>query len=117
MGSTHRNADQILDPIAWYARNSFLATRAVGAKRPNAYGLYDMLGNVSEWVHDWFADYTEAPATDPWGPPQGTSRVHRGGSSASKVGQMRVSNRESAYPGTQATGLSFRPVRTLTGSP
>ena len=106
------DADQVLDPIAWYSRNSRFATRAVGTKRPNAFGLYDMLGNVSEWVHDWFADYPEGPVTDPWGPAVGTRRVHRGGNAGGQVRQLRVTNRESALPRVRANSISFRPVRT-----
>ena len=53
----------------------------MGQKEPNLWGLYDMLGNVSEWVQDWIGEYPGGLVTDPVGPGSGTRRVTRGGSS------------------------------------
>ena len=66
---------------AWYGKNSEGRTHAVGGKKPNPWGLYDMHGNVSEWVQDWHGTYHHAssPASNPQGPQQGTGRVFRGG--------------------------------------
>jgi len=69
-----------LHEIAWYAANSMGRTQPVGLKIPNAFGLYDMSGNVWEWVWDWIAPYPDEPVTDPIGPVEGTDRVLRGGS-------------------------------------
>jgi formylglycine-generating enzyme required for sulfatase activity len=71
-----------LDAAGWYAYNSGSHTHAVGTKAPNAFGLYDMHGNVHEWCWDWFSSttYTSSPVTDPHGPATGTERVLRGGS-------------------------------------
>jgi hypothetical protein len=65
---------------AWYAGNSGLRTHPVAQKRPNAWGLYDMSGNVWEWCADWLANYSAEPETNPTGSTTGTNRVARGGS-------------------------------------
>jgi formylglycine-generating enzyme required for sulfatase activity len=69
-----------LDAIAWYAGNSGNKTHEAGQKQPNAWGLYDMLGNVWEWVAAWGAEYAAGSQSDPRGPASGTHRVLRGGS-------------------------------------
>jgi tetratricopeptide (TPR) repeat protein len=69
-----------LGGYAWYTSNSGSETHPVGAKKPNAFGLYDMHGNVWEWCSDWYADsYANAKNQDPQGPDSGTQRVLRGG--------------------------------------
>lgn len=75
-----------LDEIAWYSGNSYGRAHEVGKKRPNAFGLYDMLGNVSEWVNDWYSQnyYLASPERDPRGPDsqdtRGDGHVLRGDS-------------------------------------
>jgi formylglycine-generating enzyme required for sulfatase activity len=71
-----------LDQIAWYGMNSGSGTHDVAQKQPNGFGLYDTLGNVWEWVNDWFDDhyYQHTPSQDPTGPESGEYRVLRGGS-------------------------------------
>jgi formylglycine-generating enzyme required for sulfatase activity len=66
---------------AWFQSNSGGKSHPVGLKRPNAWGLHDMLGNVFEWCSDWVADdyYGESPLSDPTGPSSGLYRAHRGG--------------------------------------
>ena len=66
---------------AWYESNSGAKTHPVGQKRPNAWGLYDMLGNVWEWCQDWYEDgyYRASPPADPPGPSEASARVFRGG--------------------------------------
>jgi formylglycine-generating enzyme required for sulfatase activity len=70
-----------LDEVAWYGANSEDESHPVGTKKPNSWGLYDMLGNVREWVEDVFArnNYTEATAVDPTGPQAGQQGGRGGG--------------------------------------
>ena len=85
-GSTTRFSfgDEVddLGLYAWHGENSGGRTQPVGLKRPNAWGLHDMYGNVWEWCHDWFDRfyYDDAPFEDPVGPDTGRRRVLRGGS-------------------------------------
>ncbi|MDR2352678.1 MAG: formylglycine-generating enzyme family protein [Deltaproteobacteria bacterium] len=71
-----------IDDYAWYASNSSNITHPVGQKLPNPWGLYDVHGNVNEWVEDVYADqyYRESPSVDPHGPPSGKFRGQRSGS-------------------------------------
>jgi formylglycine-generating enzyme required for sulfatase activity len=70
-----------LEDYAWFAKNSITRTQPVAQKKPNGYGLYDMLGNVREWTGDWYdpAYYRQKVRDNPKGPPEGQRRVERGG--------------------------------------
>jgi formylglycine-generating enzyme required for sulfatase activity len=72
--------DANLNAIGWYCHNSGGKTHTVAGKTPNAWGLYDMSGNVWEWCSDWFGAYSNSPTEDPQGPSTGSFRVVRGGS-------------------------------------
>jgi formylglycine-generating enzyme required for sulfatase activity len=82
-----------VEDIAWYNANAASATHSVAQKQPNAFGVYDMLGNVREWVADWYGPYTAADVIDPQGPQIGRFRVGRGGSWHDSAQIARASSR------------------------
>ena len=82
----------------------------VGHFAPNAYGLYDMAGNLYEWCWDWYGDYPAAFQTDPRGPASGAMRVDRGGCFIEGAGSCCVAYRTSGDPDSPY-GYGFRPVR------
>ena len=105
--------DPVLEGIAWYRRNSGGRTQPVGRKAPNPWGLYDMLGNVQEWVQDWYGDHLQGgTVTDPRGPESGSVRMLRGGSWHFHSKCCRVSHRYIGPSGTRSGDLGFRLLRT-----
>jgi formylglycine-generating enzyme required for sulfatase activity len=99
-----------LDRYAWYRNNSGKKTQPVGRRDPNAWSLYDMHGNVWEWVEDWFDEtyYARSPASDPRGPSGGAFRVLRGGSWLNDAGPLRSAYRSYDSPETRNESLGFR---------
>ena len=107
--------DSLLDRAAWYDKNSGGKTHAVGLKAPNAFGLFDMHGNVHEWCWDWYSStyYTANRVTDPRGPATGYQRVFRGGCLERRADHCRSALRYlSIYPYAGNYGSGFRVVRT-----
>lgn len=90
--------------------DGYTATSPVGSYKANAWGLYDMLGNVFEWCQDWYDEeyYGKSPETDPRGPASGSSRVNRGGCWLCDAGFCRSASRDRRGPGDRSSGLGFR---------
>jgi formylglycine-generating enzyme required for sulfatase activity len=99
-----------LAAAGWYAANSGNRTHAVGQKKPNAWGLYDMHGNVWEWCGDWYGQYPDRVVSDPPGPSSGSGRVVRGGSWGGDPQCCRSANRRRGDPKYRAGGVGFRAV-------
>ena len=111
-------AETTLGDYAWYIANSGIAsTHPVGQKKPNAWGLYDMHGNVMEWCLDGYGDYTGAAVTDPVGTAPISYRIPRwvvrGGSWSDDAGDCRSARRNGREPGGWFFTLGFRLLRNV----
>ena len=104
--------DPNLDAAGWYCGNSGDTTHPVAGKQPNAWGLFDVHGNVWEWVQDWYDDYpNDALTIDPIGPGGGGDRVRRGGSWSGYARFARAAFRDWYGPGLRNVNLGFRLAR------
>jgi formylglycine-generating enzyme required for sulfatase activity len=102
-----------VDAIAWHQFNSDLGSHAIKGKKPNAWNLYDMIGNIWEWCGGWYGDYPTEAESDPPGPGSGARRVIRGGSwfgDTDSVRSARSARRLSFVPDDRSIMVGFRPA-------
>jgi formylglycine-generating enzyme required for sulfatase activity len=109
----HGDDEAGLEDFAWYHKNSASTTHPVGEKQPNAWGLHDMHGNVSEWCQDFYGDYSREAAIDPRRPQSGERRTLRGGGWFQVAMWQRSSHRDAFVPSVRYVGLGFRLVATM----
>jgi formylglycine-generating enzyme required for sulfatase activity len=114
-GYTYAGSNDI-DAVAWHWANSGIQTHPVGGKAANELGLFDMIGNVSEWCWDWVASFSSVAETDPLGPSSGTYRLTRGGSCYHQTNVCSLTFRGQGSPTDADSSLGFRVVRTSSDS-
>jgi formylglycine-generating enzyme required for sulfatase activity len=108
---TYSGSDTVGD-VAWTSENSGGTTHTVAGKAANAFGLYDMSGNVFEWTNDWYDAYASGAAVDPVGAASSLYRVSRGGSWGSTAVYARAAGRFGNGPGYRFDYLGLRLSRT-----
>jgi len=100
--------------VAWFGENSRGTSHPVARLNPNHWGIYDMSGNVREWVWDrWGIEFVTGESVDPKGPTVGDQRVNRGGSWSSDARRVRVAYRRPGEPDERSAYVGFRIVRSV----
>ena len=109
----HGKSAKQLGDYGWYAENSGDSTQPVGQKQPNAFGLYDMHGNVFEWTKSGLGDYPEGSATDPEGDKEAGHKATRGGCYMTPEHTLRSAFRLGTHESDPQSGIGIRLVKTL----
>ena len=107
----------LLPEYGWFKRNSSGRTHTVGLLDPNAWGVYDMHGNVWEWCSDRYGKYPKGAVSDPTGPEEGSRRVIRGGSRLYEAAICRSARRDRLPPSDRFDDLGFRIALSPSTSP
>ena len=98
----------LLGQFGWFVENSGKHVHPPRGLRPGRRGFFDLLGNLFEWTHDWYADYDTKPSTDPLGPNGGSNRVHRGGGWGNDAADCRTASRNTIGPTLRTSNRGFR---------
>jgi formylglycine-generating enzyme required for sulfatase activity len=107
-----------LGDYSWFGGNSGPQPHPVGEKKANAWGLYDMHGNVWEWCSDWYDEYPKGAVSDPSGPSEGSFRVFRGGGWSAGAAYCRSAGRSGGVPSFRFSGDGgFRVALSSSGIP
>ncbi len=108
-----RGSAMCLDNFSWFSWNSRETPHTVATKYPNKWGLHDTIGNVWEWIADWYDEkyYSNSPSDDPQGPKFGKARVIRGGGWINDPQYQRATNRDAFLPNERHRNLGFRLAR------
>ena len=102
-----------IDEVAWYSENSDAHTHDNGKKKSNELDIYDMSGNIREWVWDWYSPYTKGDQVNPTGPNNGTIHIHRGGCWYLNENSCRTARRNGSTPAYRDSGLGLRLVKPI----
>ena len=107
-GSTEAYAIRNMDDMVWHIGNSGRQSHPVELKKANAWGFYDMQGNILEWCSDWFKEDNTTEILDPKGPENATYRVQRGGQFTGRTKHTRAADRQRALPEKRDFYVGFR---------